>query len=276
MALTQPVIYDLATDYARFGLAQWQANEILTHRFTNRFAQGVQGRSEFVVLHIQDGVTTGSLTYWVGVDASSTVMVQKDGSILRVIPEEHGPWTNGDVMNPTAEAAALIAKPGNKNLWCKTIEAEGEPFVEMPPVQLNSIAWQTMTWMEQDNIPLDRVLRHGSINSVSRANCGLYIDQVKAIIQAEMGSVPDTSSMYPDGMDEGIARMLFGRVIGDDGKSYAFDPKGKVSTRWLARGKGGGAWPELIRVRIFDNRKYFDFSDGWVLWQVGSGPLKDL
>ena len=277
MTLTQPTIYDLATDYARFGLVQWQANEVRSHYFTNRFNQGVQGRPEFIVLHIQDGITPGSLEYWVGVDASSTVMAQRDGSILKVIPEQHGPWTNGDVMSPKPEAAELIAKPGNKNLWSLTVEAEGRPFDPMPQVQINSIAWQCLDWMQRyPHITIDRILRHGWINSVSRANCGLYIDQVKAVIAQEIGNVPADTSKYPDGMDEGVARMLFGKVIGDDGKSYAFNPDGRVSNRWLERGKSENAWPELIRVRIFDDRKYFDFSDGWVLWQVGSGALKEL
>ena len=86
-------------------------------------------------------------------------------------------------------------------------------------------------------------------------------------------SVPDG---YPDGMDLGVARMLFGRVTGDDGKNYAFNEKGVVSNKWLERGKDTGSFPELVSVRIFDNRRYLKFSDGWVLWSVGNGAVKEL
>ena len=81
---------------------------------------------------------------------------------------------------------------------------------------------------------------------------------------------------YPDGMDFGIARMLFGRVTGDDGKNYAFNPDGVVSKKWLAYGNEHGNWPELKEVRRFDDRQYFRFSDGLTYWRTGTGPIKEL
>jgi hypothetical protein len=209
MVLAQPPIFYLSTDYAKFGLTLDQARRILDNRFVNRYDpnSGVTGDAEFIVLHIQDGTTFGSLDWWAdgpGVQASCTAMVQKDGSILMIIPVEHGPWTNGDVNQPKPESADLIAKPGNKNIWCLTIEAEGRPFVEMPQVQLNSIAWLCMQW--QGMFPIitnDRIERHGTISSVTRANCGLYRDKIIEIINAQQSSptytpplvLPET--MYP-------------------------------------------------------------------------------
>jgi hypothetical protein len=29
-------------------------------------------------------------------------------------------------------------------------------------------------------------------------------------------------------------------------------------------------------VRVFDDRTYFHFSDGWTLWRTGNGPIKEL
>lgn len=208
MTLAQPPIFNLAIDYAKFGLTLAEANRILDNRFVNRFdpASGVTGKPEFIVLHIQDGMTVGSLDWWAngpGVQASATALVQKDGSILMVIPEEHGPWTNGDVNQPKPESADLIAKPGNKNVWSLTIEAEGRPFVPMPVVQLNAIAWLCIQWQARYTIPNDRIERHGTINSVTRANCGLYRPEIIEIIDRETAGggptytpplpVPDTT-----------------------------------------------------------------------------------
>ncbi|HEY7120174.1 MAG TPA: hypothetical protein VH475_26535, partial [Tepidisphaeraceae bacterium] len=81
----KPVLYELSKDYARFGLSKQQANEVINSRFANRSG----GKPLFIVLHVQEGTSSSSLAYWAspGVDASSTVMVQKDGSILRIVPE---------------------------------------------------------------------------------------------------------------------------------------------------------------------------------------------
>lgn len=202
MALTRPVIYNLATDYARFGLTWAEAGRIMDNRFTNRFdpLSGVTGKPEFIVLHIQAGTTPGSLDWWAngaGVQASATALAQKDGSLLYHIPPQHGPWTNGDVNQPKPEAADLIAKPGNKNIWSLTIEAEGWPNQVMPQAQLNSIAWQCIQWMNEYDIPMGHIERHGAINSVDRPQCGLYLPQVLEIITAEIASPPPPTYTDP-------------------------------------------------------------------------------
>lgn len=168
----QPVIYDLSKDYARFDLEQWQAAEILASKFTKRNG----GSPQFIVLHVQDGTTPGSLDYWSSdvVDASSTVMANLDGSILRIIPEVDGPWTNGDVINPTAEAAEVLALGGNPNNWSLTIEREGKPGQGLPPAQLDAIVWQVETWLIKYPKILEHgwsMLRHRFINSATRWRC---------------------------------------------------------------------------------------------------------
>src|SRR5688500_13372997 len=85
---------------------------------------GNRGEPRFIVLHIQDGISPGSLNWWgtgfledefgnltVPVQASATVMVNRDGTIWRVVREEDAPWTNGDVANPSPRSAALRALP---------------------------------------------------------------------------------------------------------------------------------------------------------------------
>lgn len=179
-----PVIEDIRDDAtaAKYGLTPAQRDVLLGRMFPGRAG----GRPTFIVLHIQEGVTRGSLPYWVSdpanVQASSTVTVQADGSILKVIAESDGPWTNGDVQSPTAEAAGLLALGGNANRWSLTLEAEGRPNDVMPAAELDAIVWQVRDWMGRYSIPLANVLPHAAINSVTRSFCGLYVGAVRAAI----------------------------------------------------------------------------------------------
>jgi hypothetical protein len=181
--------------------------------------QGAQPR--FIVLHTQQGNTKGSLEHWVAgtykgehgkrhpIKASSTVMVQRDGSILRVIPEEHGPWSNGEVKRPTAQSAQLraLAGSGSVNIHCLTIEAEGNPQDVMPESELRTIVWQVRDWMERYDIPLDNILPHSSIDSVDRGFCpGDYYHRV----MVAFGRYPDPSPppLY-DGQPKTVNDVVF-------------------------------------------------------------------
>jgi hypothetical protein len=89
-----------------------------------------------------------------------------------------------------------------------------------------------------------------------------------AVMHAFGGGVPvDPTPGYPAGMDLGIAKLLFGKE---------FNPNGPISKRWLARGAGTGSWPKYLGGTTFDERTYYRFDDGWVLWRVGNGPLTEL
>jgi len=181
--LTKPVTYDVRNDAhaARFGLTPAERNTLLTYRIPGR-----RGNSpKAIVLHIQEGVTHGSLDWWVNgwvngqkVTASASVMAQKDGSLLRVINDDDGPWTNGDVKSPTPKASALLSLGRDPNVFSLTIEAEGRPDVPLTPQQVNAIAWQVQEWQAGFPIPNHMVMGHGAINSVDRAFCGTYRDQI--------------------------------------------------------------------------------------------------
>jgi hypothetical protein len=89
-----------------------------------------------------------------------------------VIREKDGPWTNGDVMEPTARATnGILALGGNPNIWSLTIETEGSSGDNPPKAQLNAIVWQVRDWMARYDIPLTNVIRHADINQVSRGFC---------------------------------------------------------------------------------------------------------
>lgn len=179
----KPVMYDLARDFARYDLTKAEADRILDNFFPHR--EGAAPR--YIINHIQDGTTKGSLDWWAngaGVQASSTVIANRDGSLLRVIPKQHGPWTNGEVCNPTPKSAGLRALGGNPNNWSLTLEAEGEPGVAVvtyTDAQLRAILWQYAEWMIEDNIPLANVLSHATLDSCNRPACPGNANQLRVL-----------------------------------------------------------------------------------------------
>jgi len=93
-----------------------------------------------------------------------------------------------------------------------------------------------------------------------------FVANVQKIIGEPVEEPPVADSKYPVGMDEGIAALLFGKVM--VGKTpYQFDPKGPVSKAWLLKGKETGQFPSLVAVKTFDTRQYFVFGNGSTLWR---------
>ena len=171
-----PVVYTLTKDYARFGLTKERAERLRAMCFQNRSGQ----RPLWQIIHVQEGTTSGSLGWWldgyvngVKVQASATVMIQLDGSVLRVIDEDDGPWTNGDTCNATAEGRRLLAQArgGNPNLFSRTAELEGYWNGEHPAIQLDATAWWIKEGYAKHGLDTDDVGRHAWLNSCSRANC---------------------------------------------------------------------------------------------------------
>lgn len=225
-SVATPTIYNLATDYARFGLTQAEAQRILDNRFVNRLQGTVQGRIEYLVYHIQDGTTVSSLDWWAngpGVQASSNYMVQRDGSILIVIPEQHGPWTNGDDMYPTPAGQPLVNLPGNSNIWSVTIEAEGTP-ADPPtnyPKQMDAIEWLTRDLVSRHPVlkPAGRRIQHADVNRIGKPNCaGVYYPAIKArTADIENESKPEPAPIWWDKDDVGGQKRP-----GDGAVAYAF------------------------------------------------------
>lgn len=197
--MAAPKLYTLANDQhaARFSLNESERDFMLTRRITNRAGYSVLA----IVCHIQDGSTIGSLEHFVHghysngkqVTASCTYTVQKDGSILLVIPEQHGPWTNGDVQKPSSRGAALARRAGgDPNRVVVTIEAEGRPFDAMSEVQLQSIEWLIRDVADRHKLdPLADLYEHADFNSVTRANCaGPYYDTIRARLGKPTQQVP--------------------------------------------------------------------------------------
>ena len=109
--MTAPRIFDLRNngDAAAFGLTPAQRDQFMEGSFRNR--SGARPRAIFC--HVQEGSTRNSLNWSItkpGGQNSYTVTAQQDGSLLRCIPEEHGPWTNGAVRKPKAAARKFLTK----------------------------------------------------------------------------------------------------------------------------------------------------------------------
>ena len=247
-----PGIYELYKDYAGFGLTRAQAIKVGNHKCPGRSGR----RPMAIVLHRQEGTSIGSLNWWASgnADASSTVMVQLDGSLLRVIPEADGPWTNGDANKPSARGQALITKSGggNLNLVTLSIEMEGYSGDRLAEGPLLTICWQVTEWMTRYGLTLDDVYRHADINSVTRGNCpGAYWEQVMGMLRQEpvVPSWPGKPGWLPDS----LILDLFPEAA----------PGGPRTTAWLAYCGRVGRAPRRVKFHYVGTpEELIEFSDG--------------
>jgi hypothetical protein len=273
-----PVIYNLATDWAQFGITEYQKNEVLNNYFPNRRGGGVQGRPRQIILHIQDGWTRGSLMHWASVQASSTVMVQRDGSILKVIPEEHGPWTNGDTCNPTAAVSDVLSWGGNPNIWTLSLESEGKPWDPQTPEQLDSIEWQCRDWMHRyPEIEIAQVDRHADLNQCTRPSCpGMYFDAIKKRLSGGTTTAYSLPLTYDwlteEELDKGIDRPIGNTVAKACRRLWEVKkqtPRRRSAT--LSTSLSNKVGPDLVPGDTFMGEFIFETTKGWwVLTQYGT------
>ena len=269
-----PTIYDLRNDAhaARFGLALPERDRLLVKKIPGRNGM----RPEAIGLHVQWGNTPGSLRHWLGVEASATVMVQRDGSILKVIPEADGPWTQGDVNNPGSRARRLLDRFGpDPNVYSLTIEAEDERTEQVTETQTRTILWQIRAWQRSWPHLADpeRILGHFEINSVDRARCGRYRDAIVRELVAG-GLAPEPQ---PEPEFTGLPPWLPA-----DGLHAAFplaDPGGVVTRALIAWIGREGRIPYFVEKRDLgagSNLWRFDrvtlFNDGPRVWIEGETP----
>ena len=252
-----PAIYELYRDYAGFGLTQAQAIRIGQNKFVGR--QGYKPSA--IVLHVQEGTTMGSLAYWSTVQASSTVMVQKDGSVLRVIPEADGPWTNGDVQKPSAKGQSLISRLGgaNLNLGTLSVEMEGYSGDVLADGVIETLCWVCWDWMTRYPIGLSDIYRHADINSVTRGQCpGAYYDVVMGRLQAaQQGGQPAPSwPGKPAWLPDSLIVDLFPEAA----------PGGPRTNAWLAYCGRTGRAPRRVTFHYKGTpQELIEFSDGLLI-----------
>ncbi len=207
--MATPVIYDIRNDAhaERFGLARWERDFLLGCCTPRR-----GGRPTRIGIHIQDGNTVGSLDWWVNgyingrkVQASATVLIQRDGSVLRCIPEQFAPWTQGDVQSPQPQAASILRESADPNQPSLTIEFEGKAGQPLTPEQLAAGIWQVREWEREYDIAhtMANVLPHSAINSVTRSRCpgelvfNAVFDGVSAVGKGEVPAPVDFAKPTP-------------------------------------------------------------------------------
>ncbi|MGH2616567.1 MAG: N-acetylmuramoyl-L-alanine amidase [Thermomicrobiales bacterium] len=263
-----PVIYDLRNDThaARFGLTPAARDRILAKKIPGRNGM----RPQAIGLHVQWGNTTGSLQHWLGVNASATVMVQRDGSILKVIPEADGPWTQGDVKHPSPRAQRLMDRFGDDpNVYSLTIEAEDERTEQINALQTRTILWQIRQWQQQWPHLSDpeRIVGHFEINSVDRNRCGRYRD---AIVRELAAGTPLPPAAEFPGLPPWLPAPFFRAAF------PLADPAGVVTRAVIAWSTEHGQipwWMEKVDVGAGQNLWRFDrvtfCNDGARVWREG-------
>lgn len=225
--------------------------------FANRYdaSARVTGKPSWIVLHIQQGSSWGSWQHFHTAQASSTVTIQRDGSIWRLVPEEHGPWTNGDDMFPTNTGQRLVDLPGNSNIWSLSIETEGYSYAPnpsgwaawpKPEAQINAIVWQIMDWMRRYNIPLNNVIRHKDLNTRDKWICpgddlfSEVVNRIRALTSTSGGTVSyvqprpvmlDTSARWDGTKDVTVDGLEFHGDI----KSVKVAKAGANFRQWASR-----------------------------------------
>jgi len=86
-----------------------------------------------------------------------------------------------------------------------------------------------------------------------------FVENVGKLLTGQHGGF---GSLYPEGLDKGLAARWFGSVKLNDIK-YEFSPDGPVSNAWLRLGR----YPRLKSVERYDTRTYFRFADGTIIWR---------
>lgn len=281
--VTKPVIHDLATDYALYGLSKAQADYLLTKRIFNR-----NGRKPLkLFLHIQDGKTRGSLTHWLGVSASSSYMANRDGTILRVIPEAHGPWTNGDVCNPLKDEVGAVPADFwiDPNPYSITIEAEGTPWEPLTQPQLDAIEWLVRDIIARyPDIDITDVERHRTVNTCTRWNCPGASDNndYYLAIQKRVGAgLPTKKYASPilfaflerSELDKGLDREVTG-VNGKVTKLYAMRREWTVTaqTHRYRTATTSGKMTNRVGPDLYPEETFF----GEFIFEAGTGPNRRL
>jgi len=258
----EPAIYELWRDYAGYRITQQQAIRIGSQKFPNRNGM----RPSAIVLHVQEGTTMGSLSWWgTQAQASSTVMVQRDASVLRVIPEADGPWTNGDVQRPTPKGQALISRlnGANPNLATLSVEMEGYSGDQLADGVIETLCWVCWDWMTRYPIGIGDIYRHADLNSVTRGQCpGSYFDVVLGRLRAAQGgdapapAWPGKPAWLPDSM----VVELFPEA----------SPSGARTAGWLRYCSATGRAPRRVKFHYVGTpAELIEFSDGALIDRSG-------
>ena len=135
---------------------------------------------QFLVHHITDDMNVGNVISWFqkpSSRASSTFVIDRNGTAYQFMSTLVAPWTNGEVNRPRTDIPALTAAiqtPYNLNEYCVTIEYVGTP--DQPPTDAQyakGIEIARYVCATYPRVAPHRYgqLRHADIDSVNRPYC---------------------------------------------------------------------------------------------------------
>lgn len=133
---------------------------------------------ESVVYHVAEG-SRSSVTSWFNnpdSEASTQVLVCKDGTRLRYVRDQDTAWANGVMAEPNM-ADPIIAnwKNSNINPNRRTLSVETERYWKdrMTSPQIKSLAELSVIWHRAHGLPNNgsRMQGHGEIDGVNRQHC---------------------------------------------------------------------------------------------------------
>lgn len=228
-----------------------------------------------IFIHIQEGSNWGSWQWFHQVQASSTVLLGKNGDIWRIVPEDKAPWTNGDVKSPTARGTALMNKFGwDPNLYSLTIETEGFSGHTVPELQMQSLVWQVQDWQKRYGLTNADVYRHADVNQVTRPGCpgdALFNELMRRL---ESGTPQPEPSPKPE--KPRTFNLRFDTYIRTspgfwDNTVTEEHPNGKSNVIKLLRAGTTGeiiSGPKTVDGVEFYDLRIKDFGTGWLQDQV--------
>lgn len=169
----------------------------VTKKICKNWSEREGYKPDVIVIHISAGSLT-SMTNWFstpGSQASSHYGIGRDGTVLQYVEEDKKAWTQGRVNNPSSKI--VKSRPGvNPNLYCLSIENEGQDLSLGTIVQIRTLLELIKELSTKWNIPLDRdhIIGHYEIDAVNRPHCpspnhNLLDSLVKKLGQSEMVSI---------------------------------------------------------------------------------------
>lgn len=166
-------------------------------------AAGRAGTVRGVVLHITDGDTAAGAISWFknpASEVSAHYVVDRDGTIYRVVRETDTAWANGKLVKPDLAHPLVtrwVAGHINPNGETVSIEAAGKPSYGWSAAQVAAIAWLVADVTARHGLPMtrDAVLGHYQLDSVNRARCPSLTAEQWATIVPPGGGVSDDATM---------------------------------------------------------------------------------
>lgn len=163
----------------------------IIQKTTPNFRVGRSGyKPELIVLHIMAGSLLGTDNWFSNPisQVSSNYGVGFTGEIHQYVKDEDTAWAQGRVDNPTFR----LYKPGiNPNLYCLSIEHEGQDLSKGPEAQIKATVELIKSLASKWNIPIDRdhIIGHYQIGAY-KPNCPA-IDKtiIDRIVKEASGSV---------------------------------------------------------------------------------------